>query len=239
MIEVNNIDFYYENKLVYKDIDLTWQPGHIAALLGANGSGKTTMLRLLAGLLPPSNGTISIAGETPFARSVPFLQNIFMVPESFELPTVKASMLVKMYGSFYPQFSATQFLQNLDAFEVPAESNLKKLSFGQQKKVWLSFALACNTNLLLLDEPTNGLDIASKATLRKQLSAQLNTNRCIVVSTHQVRDLEYLFDWVTIIEKGDIAWHDSTENLSAYGQTESMEESYLRILRNQEKLIQQ
>ena len=236
MIEVKNLDFNYGNKMVYKDINLTWQPCHIAALLGANSSGKTTLLRLLAGLLPPSNGIISIKGEKPFARRVSFLQNIFMVPETFELPTVKTSLLAKMYGSFYPQFSAAQYLQYLDEFKVPGESNLKKLSFGQQKKAWLSFALSCNTNLLLLDEPTIGLDIASKATLRKQLSAQLNPDRFILVSTHQVRDLEYLFDWVTIIEKGGIAWHDTTENLSLYGQTESMEESYLRILKNQKNI---
>jgi ABC-2 type transport system ATP-binding protein len=238
MIEVKNLDFHYGNKLVYKDINLTWQPGHIAALLGANGSGKTTLLRLLAGLLPPSNGTITIGGEKPFARNVSFLQHIFMVPEDFALPAVKASKLANMYGGFYPQFSKTLFVQYLDEFEVPHQSRLEQLSFGQQKKAWLSFALACNTNLLLLDEPTNGLDIASKATLRKRLLAQLNPNRCILVSTHQVRDLEWLFDWVTIIEKGGIAWHDSTENLSAYGQTESMEESYLRILQNQDKLTQ-
>jgi ABC-2 type transport system ATP-binding protein len=232
MIEVNNLGFHYGNKTVYTNITLRWQPGCIAALLGPNGSGKTTMLRLLAGLLPPADGSITISGHTPFAREVPFLQNTFFVPETFELPDVKASILPKMYGVLYPQFDSNQYFHCLDAFEVTHQSLLAKLSFGQLKKVWLSFALACNTSLLLLDEPTNGLDISSKATLRKLLLAQLYPNRCILVSTHQVRDLEYLFDWVTIVNSGRIAWHDSTDNLSTFGQTESMEESYLQIIQN-------
>lgn len=232
MIEVNNLNFNYGTKPVYKNINLQWQPGCLAALLGPNGSGKTTMLRMLAGLLPPAKGTITIAGETPFAREVPFLQNTFLVPESFDLPDVKASILPKLYGFFYPDFDVNRYFQCLDEFEVTHEILLGKLSFGQLKKVWLSFALACNTNLLLLDEPTNGLDISSKTTLRRQLLSQLNPNRCIIVSTHQVRDLEFLFDWITIVNSGCIKWHDNTENLAAFGQTENLEDNYLQIIEN-------
>lgn len=234
MIDVKNLHFSYKRDCIYQGITLSWQPGNIAALLGPNGSGKTTLLRLLSGLLPTEAGSIMIGDEKPFNRSVPFLQNIFMVPEEFDLPPVKAANLPMLYGSFYPAFNWDLFLQYLREFEVPPHAKMDRLSFGQRKKAWLSFAFACQTRLLLLDEPTNALDIASKAILRQLLSAHLNPERCILISTHQVRDLEYLFDWVTIIENGKIAWHGSTEAFTGYDRAENMEDAYLNILQKTE-----
>ena len=215
MIELTNVDFAYRrNKQVLNHINLEIQPGRIYGLLGKNGEGKTTLLNLLSGLVFPDNGTCRVMDEEPGKRSVGFLQQIFLLPEEIELPDVTASEYLRMYASFYPTYNQEIFESCAEAFEINMSARLTKMSLGQKKKAALMLALAAGTPLLLMDEPTNGLDIPSKSTFRKLLASSLREDQTVIISTHQVRDLESLIDSVIILDNKEILLNKSLDEVS-------------------------
>lgn len=215
MIDIHNLHFRYRRKTVFAGLSLKVFPGHIYGLLGRNGTGKSTFLRTLAGLLRPNAGTIAVAGFHPFDRQPAFLQRVFLVPEEFYLPDVSVDKYIRCNSPFYATFDHSLMRTYLREFEIPAEQSLQQMSYGQKKKVLISFALACNTDLLLMDEPTNGLDIISKSQFRKVISAASHPGRCILISTHQVRDLENLIDRVMIIDDGRILFDETIDAINA------------------------
>ncbi len=214
MVQVQNLSFgYVRNKLLYNDLSLTLDKGRIYGLLGKNGAGKSTFLKNLSGLLFPTKGEIFISGKEPRKRQPSFLRNIYFIPEEVYVPAVTISRYIQLFAPFYPHFSREQLNQYLAIFEVDPDSKLKSLSFGQQKKYVIAFALACNTDLLLLDEPTNGLDIPSKAQFRRLIASVISENRIILISTHQTRDLENLIDNVMILDNGNLMLNASVADI--------------------------
>jgi ABC-2 type transport system ATP-binding protein len=214
MIQIQNLHFGYKRKKIFTGLSLQLEPGHIYGLLGKNGTGKSTLLRNIAGLLFPNQGTINVLGYTPGQRKPDFLKDIFMVAEEFFLPDVTVERLVKDHSPFYPKFNADQFNQYITDFSVPRSNTLQQMSHGQKKKVLISFGLACNTSVLLMDEPTNGLDIMSKSQFRKVMASCMDDNKCIVISTHQVKDLENLIDRITIIDEGRILFDQTIDSVT-------------------------
>jgi len=211
MINISNLHFSYGPQKVFSGLSLQLQAGHIYGLLGKNGTGKSTLLRTMAGLLFPQKGKIDVLGFNPGKRSPDFLQQVFILPEEFQLPDISLEQLLKYHSVFYPGFNRKQFEKYITEFEIPAISTLQQMSYGQKKKVLISFCLACNTSLVLMDEPTNGLDILSKSQFRKVIAGALDENRCIVISTHQVKDLESLIDRITILDEGQILFDETIE----------------------------
>ncbi|HEY9363815.1 MAG TPA: ABC transporter ATP-binding protein [Chitinophagaceae bacterium] len=214
MINIKNLHFGYKKRKVFSGLTLSLQPGHIYGLLGKNGTGKSTLLRCIAGLLFPREGSIEVMGFVPGKRNPAFLQSVFMVAEEFYLPDVSVEKFVRLNAPFYPNFNNDQFAQYLKEFDIPQENTLQSMSYGQKKKVLISFGLACNTDLLLMDEPTNGLDIMSKSKFRKVIAGAVNEHKCIVISTHQVKDLESLIDRITIIDDGRILFDQTTDDIN-------------------------
>ncbi|MBP5777271.1 MAG: ATP-binding cassette domain-containing protein [Prevotella sp.] len=203
MIEVNNISFKYpgQKDLVFDDFSLELKQDNIYGLLGKNGTGKSTLLYLISGLLRPKKGTVCFDGVETKLRRPETLSEIFIVPEEFDLPAMSLSEYVKINRPFYPLFS-TQVLEDcLKEFELSTDLKLHALSMGQKKKVFMSFALAANTKLLLMDEPTNGLDIPSKSQFRKVVAQYMSGDRTLVISTHQVHDVESLLDHIMILSQ--------------------------------------
>jgi ABC-2 type transport system ATP-binding protein len=213
MISIQNLHFSYKKKKVFDGLELEFTPGHVYGLLGKNGTGKSTLLKNMAGLLSPETGQISINEFVPSRRQPQFLQDVYMVPEEFYLPDISINAFIENYAPFYNKFNEAQFRQYLHVFEIPITSTLQNMSYGQKKKVLISFALATNARLLLMDEPTNGLDIISKSQFRKVLAEALDEERCIIVSTHQVKDLENLIDRITIIDEGKILFDQNIETI--------------------------
>jgi len=215
MIELTNLSFgYSKKKLLFKNLDLSLKEGHIYGLLGKNGAGKPTLLKNIAGLAFPLEGSCKVKGFISSKRLPAFLQELFFIPEEMYLPALTSAQFVKSTAHFYPNFDYEAFLKMLNEFDVPAESKLNKLSFGQQKKVMIAFGLAANTSLLIMDEPTNGLDIPSKSQFRKIIAAALTENRCIIISTHQVRDLDSLIDSLVVLHKQEIVLNASLDYIS-------------------------
>jgi ABC-2 type transport system ATP-binding protein len=213
MISIQNLSFSYKRKPVFNGLNLRFEAGHVYGLLGKNGTGKSSLLRNIAGLLSPQNGSITVNGCTPFERLPVFLEDVFMVPEEFYLADIPVPDFIKHYAPFYPRFNGDKFNSYISVFDIPADSTLQNMSYGQKKKVLISFALATNAKLLM-DEPTNGLDIMSKSQFRKILAEALDEERCIIISTHQVKDLENLIDRITIIDDGKILFDENVEDIT-------------------------
>ncbi|MES2881882.1 MAG: ATP-binding cassette domain-containing protein [Bacteroidota bacterium] len=214
MIDIQNLSFAYKKKPVFNGLNLKFEAGHVYGLLGKNGTGKSSLLRNIAGLLNPQAGRINVNGQTPFDRLPVFLEDVFMVPEEFYLPDIAVADFIKHYAPFYPRFNANKFRNYIAVFKIPEDSTLQNMSYGQKKKLLISFALATNAKVLLMDEPTNGLDIMSKSQFRKILAEALDEERCIIISTHQVKDLENLIDRITIIDEGKILFDENVETIT-------------------------
>lgn len=214
MIQIENLSFAYKKKPVFKGLNLEFRAGHVYGLLGRNGTGKSSLLKNIAGLLRPKEGSIKVNGCMPFERLPMFLADVFLVPEEFHLPDISISDFITYYAPFYPGFNRERFNKYIAAFETPADSTLHNMSYGQKKKVLISFALATSARVLLMDEPTNGLDIISKSQFRKILAEALDDERCIIISTHQVKDLENLIDRITIIDEGKILFDQDIETIT-------------------------
>ena len=203
MLQVKNLTYGYRKsaKKIFNDFSLALEPGRVYGLLGRNGAGKSTLIYLMTGLLTPESGDVEYEGVDVRERRPSTLSNMFIVPEEFELPAISLKKYVEINAPFYPNFSYDDLRSYLGVFEMNDENvNLKSLSMGQKKKVFMSFALATNTRLLLMDEPTNGLDIPSKSQFRKIIARCMNDDRTIVLSTHQVRDVDSILDHVLIID---------------------------------------
>ena len=205
MITLKELSFSYSRKKEVLDrINLEVGSGHICGLLGKNGEGKTTLLNLLSGQIFPDQGSCLVLEEIPSERNARFLQQIFLLPEESSMPEVTAIEYIKMYAPFYPTFRDDICKACVESFEINLSDRLSKMSQGQRKKVAITLALAAHTPLLLMDEPTNGLDIPSKATFRRLVASLIDDNQTVIISTHQVRDLESLIDTVLILDQRQI-----------------------------------
>ena len=202
MLEVKNLSFSYGRRKakVLEDFSLTLQKGSVYGLLGKNGTGKSTLLYLLAGLLRPQQGNVIYKGMEVIKRRPDTLQDMFLVPEEFALPNVSLKQYVKLNAPFYPSFSEEILKACLRDFDMNEDIHLGELSMGQKKKAFMCFALATNTSLLMMDEPSNGLDIPSKSQFRKVIASGMTDEKAVIISTHQVRDIDSLLDHVLIMD---------------------------------------
>lgn len=215
MIQIKNLSFDYgKRKSVFQNLNLTLTEGNVYGLLGRNGAGKSSLLRNMAGLLFPTSGSCIVNGHDAKKRLPVFLQDLYFLPEEFHTPSVKIKEFVDVYAPFYPKFSRKQFLEYLEEFQLSDNEKFSELSLGQKKKALIGFALSTNTKVLLMDEPTNGLDIPSKSQFRKIIASVATEERIIVISTHQVRDLESLIDPIIILDNSEVLLNATTEEIA-------------------------
>lgn len=215
MLTIQNLSFgYKQRKSVFDNLSLTIKQGYIYGLLGKNGVGKSSLLRLMAGLLFPKEGSCQFNGIETRNRSITVLENLYFLPEEFHTPSISIAEFVNINSPFYSKFNHEQFENYLKEFQLSKSDKLPKLSYGQKKKVLIGFGLATNVQLLILDEPTNGLDIPSKSQFRKLIASGLSDEQAIIISTHQVRDLDGLIDNIIILEENAISLQHSIEEIS-------------------------
>lgn len=231
MIEVKNLSFSYGSNSVLENISLKMEEGRIYGLLGENGVGKTTLLTLLCGLKKPDQGTILVNGADPYKRLPSSLCTQYYLPDEVMAYSLTAENFAKFSGKFWPDFDMDKFVTIMKEFETDITKKMNKMSAGQLKKTYISFALACNPKQLFMDEPTNGLDIPSKAQFRKAITLYTPEDSTIVISTHQVRDLENIIDPVIILDRRDVLVNASIEEISQklyfdYGSTLHSEALY-------------
>lgn len=205
MIEIRNLNFSYKKTPVFSNINLSFPQGSIYGLLGENGVGKTTLLKLICGLLRPTEGSCTVDGLTSQDRLPEMLQRIVFLPDEVSLPDGRTpQQYIDELAPFYPGFAQGTFLHLMDELEVEPNRKFKEMSFGQQKKSLIAASLSLGTDYVLFDEPTNGLDIPSKAQFRQILSRRLEDRNTIIISTHQVKDVENLIDPIVILSNNAV-----------------------------------
>ncbi len=220
MIDIQNLSYRYagSKELVLDSFSLQLSENNIYGLLGKNGTGKSTLLYLLAGLLRPTRGSVAVDGMESGKRLPAMLEELFIVPEEFDLPAMTLDKYVSIMKPFYPRFSSEVLRSCLEDFELPTSLHLNALSMGQKKKVFMSFALAAGTRLLLMDEPTNGLDIPSKTQFRRVVANNMTEERTLIISTHQVHDVESLLDHILILSRSGLLLNASVGDIcESYG----------------------
>ncbi|NDW18290.1 ATP-binding cassette domain-containing protein [Dysgonomonas sp. 216] len=213
MATLEKISFKYKKKQVFENFDLTIDKGKVYGLLGKNGAGKSTLLYLMTGLLTSKSGKIEYDKKNVKHRLPSSLNEMFIVPEEFILPDISLKKYVKINSVFYPNFSNEQLKKNLECFDMDPDVNLQALSMGQKKKIFMSFALATNTSLLVMDEPTNGLDIPGKSQFRKFIASGMTDDKTILISTHQVKDVDNLLEQIIILDENKILMNTSATSI--------------------------
>ena len=213
MIQLKQLHFAYDRRPLFTNMNLSLSAGGIYGLLGKNGVGKTTLLKLISGMRYAQSGDCRVFGKPTTGRPVSLLADLFYLPEEFGLPDVTAAQYERLYAPFYPKFDPVCFEETLDRFELGRDTILENFSFGQKKKFILSFGLATGCRLMLLDEPTNGLDIPSKSQLRKALVSACSADRLMIISTHQARDLESIIDAVMILDGSKVIFNRSIQDV--------------------------
>lgn len=215
MITIKDLEFSYGEKNVLKNISMDLCEGRIYGLLGENGVGKTTLLTLLCGLKKPQHGTIDTDGRNPYDREPSLLSDQYYLSDEVPAMNMKAAEYAANYGKFWENFDMDKFMEVMAVLENDPQQKMTRMSFGQLKKTYIAFALACNAKYLFMDEPTNGLDIPSKAQFRKAVTKYTREDSVILISTHQVRDLENIIDPIIILDRQEVLLNATLEEISA------------------------
>lgn len=215
MIKLEQVQFGYgRSHRLFTDISFELPTGSITGLLGRNGEGKSTLMKLITGQLLPRGGKLAILGEDPTKRGVSLLSKVYYLPEEVQMPPISIREYFACYAPFYPTYDASVAEILIQEFDLKWEMNLGKLSLGQKKKASIAFALAIRVPLLLMDEPTNGLDIPSKSVFRRIVARYASNEQTIIISTHQVRDLEQLIDRLLLMDGNRIICNDTIAHIT-------------------------
>ncbi len=214
MIKINNLTFGYDHQPLFKNLDASFESGKIYGLLGKNGAGKTTLFKLICGLLRSKQGTSEVLGYSSQKRLPQMLQDLFFIPESFYLPPVSVESFHDLHAPLYKYFNSDLFYQIIEELSLNRTQKLNTLSYGLVKRFLLAFGLATDCRILLLDEPTNGLDVPSKRIFRKLLASSISKDRVFIIATHQIKEVENIFDHLMFIDNGQILLSSSINDIS-------------------------
>ena len=224
MIEIDNLCFSYGRNAVLQGITMKMEPGRIYGLLGENGVGKTTLLTLMCGLKTPQSGTVKVGGSDPYRREPASLSDQYYLADEVASYGARALDWANTNGVFWPNYSEENFKAMMEEFGVMLDQKMKTMSAGQLKKTHIAFALSTGARYIFMDEPTNGLDIPGKTQFRSAIMRFTPEDSTIVISTHQVRDLENIIDPIIILDKQDVLLNASIEEICSklyfdYGMT--------------------
>ena len=211
ILECNNLTKTYAGVTALDHVDLAIDPGRIVGLLGPNGSGKTTLIKLAAGLLQPTQGQILIDGKKPSPETNAVLSYL---PERIALSQwMKVTQVLDFFCDFYKDFDRQAAEQMLAQLHIAPNQVLKQMSKGTKEKVQLILAMSRKAKLYLLDEPIGGVDPATRDYILHTILTNYNPDAAVVISTHLIGDVEQVLDEVVFLSRGQIALHDSCENI--------------------------
>ncbi|MDD2971811.1 MAG: ABC transporter ATP-binding protein [Lachnospiraceae bacterium] len=212
LLEANNLTKTYGNDTVAVDhLTISIGRGRIIGLLGPNGSGKSTFIKLINGLLTPTEGTILINGAAPGVESK---KRIAYLPERTYLQSnMKVNQLIDFFGDFYEDFQKDKAYAMLQSMDIKSNTRLRTLSKGTKEKVQLILVMSRNADLYILDEPIAGVDPAARDFILKTIISNYNENATVLLSTHLISDIENILDDVIFIQDGKIKTQTTVENI--------------------------
>ncbi|MFR9620801.1 MAG: ABC transporter ATP-binding protein [Rikenellaceae bacterium] len=206
MITLSNLRFGYTPKRpIFDSLDMELSAGHIYGLLGRNGCGKSTLLKLITGMITPQQGAVTTLGVDPARRLPSLMRQIYYLPEYAQPLSTTMHSYTSMVAPLYDSFDHEALEGYMSEFELEMDKRFDRMSLGERRKANIAFALACKSRILVMDEPTNGLDIPSKSQFRKIVARETTDDRMVIISTHQVRDLDNLIDSIIILNQNHVA----------------------------------
>ena len=211
LLEINNLNKSFDNKEILKDINLSIQRGKIIGLLGKNGVGKTTLIKLINDLLTPTSGEILIKGQK---IGVETKKVISYLPERTYLnKQMKVSEVISYFEDFYDNFDTEKAKKLLKDLDLDINQKLTKMSKGMQEKVQLVLVMSRNADLYVLDEPLGGVDPATRDYILDTILSNFNDNASVIISTHLISDIEKILDEVIFVDKGQIVLQSDADKL--------------------------
>lgn len=208
MIEVLGVKKRYRRKQVIEDVSFTAQKGEITCLIGLNGTGKSTILKGIMGLTRFDRGTVLVDGKPLDLNRVAFVPDHSTFPIHFTIEQCEAFM-----RDFYPKFDPKLFARLVDEFKLFPEDKLNELSKGTLAKVNLALGIAQDPDYLLLDEPFSGIDVFSKEQIVELFSSDIMEDRGVLITTHEIEDIEYLVDKAVMLNNGQIVREFDVEDV--------------------------
>ena len=211
LLECKNLCKNYDEKQVLKDVNLKVSGGKIIGLLGKNGTGKTTLIKLINDLLTPTSGEVLIEGKKPGVESK---EIIAYLPERTYLDkgmTVKEA--IKYFKEFYKSFDETKAYKLLKDLDLDENTKISKMSKGMQEKLQLILVMSRDAKLYILDEPLGGVDPATRDYILDTILSNFSEGASVIISTHLISDIERILDEVIFIDKGKIVLTSSADEL--------------------------
>ncbi|MBQ6991920.1 MAG: ABC transporter ATP-binding protein [Clostridia bacterium] len=211
LLECKNLSKEFDGKQILKDINLTIPRGKLIGLLGKNGVGKSTLIKLINDLLTPTEGEILINGKTPGVESK---EIISYLPERTYLDkemTVK--QVIKYFDEFYKNFDSEKANKLLKDLDLSLEQKISKMSKGMQEKLQLILVMSRNAELYILDEPLGGVDPATRDYILDTILSNFCEGASVIISTHLISDIERILDEVIFMDKGEIVLTSSADEL--------------------------
>lgn len=217
LITVENLHKSYGSKVVLEDLSFTAAPGQIIGLLGPNGCGKTTLIKVLTGLIKDHTGTVRINNEEPdaYTKSI-----VAYLPEKTYLPDwMRPLDAINYFSDFYKDFDKDKAMTMVSRFGLDMKQRVKTMSKGQQEKLRLLLVICRNAELYILDEPLGGVDPAARAKILDLILENRPSSSTVLISTHLISDVEYIFDRVLMIKEGHLIVNKHVNELRESGKT--------------------
>lgn len=211
LIEFKNVDKCFGKKKALDNISINIESGKIYGLLGPNGSGKTTMIKLINNLLSPSNGEVLVKGLKPGIESKKIVS--YLPERTYLNMNMKVIELLKFFSDFYEDFDKEKALELLKKLNIEPNDKLKTMSKGTKEKVQLIVVMSRKADIYILDEPIGGVDPASRDYILETILNNYNEGASIIISTHLISDIEKILDDVIFINKGKIVLNETAENI--------------------------
>lgn len=211
LLECKNLCKSFDDKEVLKNINLTVERGKIVGLLGKNGEGKTTILKLINGLLTPTSGEVLINGKSPDVESKKIIS--YLPERTYLDKDMTVEQVIKFFSEFYDNFDAQKAHRLLADLELDTNQKLTKMSKGMQEKVQLILVMSRNADLYILDEPLGGVDPATRDYILDTILSNFSEGASVIISTHLIADIERILDDIIFIDKGEIRLISSADAL--------------------------
>ena len=205
IITIDNLTKKYKETLAIDDLSLEIENGKVVGLLGPNGSGKSTLLKLIVGLLKKDSGKILIDGKSP---GIETKSMISYLPDSYYLyEKITVRETIDMYGDFYKDFDKNQSDKLLDYLSIPRDKMTKDLSKGLRERLLISLNLSRDADIFIMDEPVDGVDPVAKQAVIDMIIEKMAKDKTFIITTHQIGDLENLFEDIIFLDKGKVLMH--------------------------------